>query len=74
MRKTNTPKKNLKAELAMHSSDESSVVAKSWNGMIVPATLSVTVSGSDFLLADETTFPVIFCSQDQKDVVKTVKF
>ena len=53
---------------------------KSWDDMIVPAHLSVTVRGGEFLAVEETTTPVspekivIFCSQDQKDVMKTAQY
>ena len=48
--------------------------------MTVPAHLSVTVRGGEFLAVEETTTPVssekivIFCSKDQKDVMKTAQF
>lgn len=78
MRKTNTLKKALNRARQSHEGAPS--VPKTWADMIVPANLSVTVRGGDFLAVEETKTPVssekivIFCSQDQKDVMKTAQY
>ena len=78
MRKTNTLKKAVSRARQSHEGAPS--VPKSWDDMIVPAHLSVTVRGGEFLAVEETTTPVsserivIFCSQDQKDVMKTAQY
>lgn len=78
MRKTNTLKKAVSRARQSHEGAPS--VPKSWDDMTVPAHLSVTVRGGEFLAVEETTTPVssekivIFCSQDQKDVMKTAQY
>ena len=78
MRKINTLKKAVSRARQSHEGAPS--VPKSWDDMIVPAHLSVTVRGGEFLAVEETTTPVspekivIFCSQDQKDVMKTAQY
>ena len=78
MRKTNTLKKAVSRARQSHEGAPS--VPKSWDDMTVPAHLSVTVRGGEFLAVEETTTPVssekivIFCSKDQKDVMKTAQF
>ena len=78
MRKTNTLKKAVSRARQSHEGAPS--VPKSWDDMIVPAHLSVTVRCGEFLAVEETTTPVspekivIFCSQDQKDVMKTAQY
>ena len=68
MRKTNTLKKAVSRARQSHEGAPS--VPKSWDDMIVPAHLSVTVRGGEFLAVEETATPVssekivIFCSKD----------
>ena len=76
MRKTNTLKKAVCRARQNH--EGSPPVPKTWDDMIVPANLRETVRGGAFLALEETVTPdasekiVIFCSQDQKDVMQTV--
>ena len=78
MRKTNTLKRAVNR--ARQSYEGAPSVPKTWDDMIVPDHFSKTARGGDFLALEETVNPmasekiVIFCSQDQKDVMKTAQY
>ena len=77
MRKTNPLKKAVSRARQSH---EEAPVPKTWDDMIVPAHRSVKVRGGDFLAVEKTATPdssekiVIFCSQYQKEVLKTSQY
>lgn len=78
MRKSDTLKRAVGR--ARKSHDGAPPVPKSWEEMTVPPNLSTTVRGGQFLALDEFSTPgsaekiIIFCSQDQKDVMRTAQY
>ena len=78
MRKTNTLKRAVNR--ARQTYEGASSAPKTGDDMIVPDHFSKTARGGDFLALEETVNPmasekiVIFCSQDQKDVMKTAQY
>ena len=76
MRKTGTLKKAIGRARKSHNGVPP--VPKTWEEMTIPANLSSTVRGGPFLAVEETTISsekiILFCSQDQKDVMKTAQY